>query len=74
MFELIASAAGIFLAIIIGAVVAIIVLINLRDLREWKQYMADKAEAEARFTEKQNPLYRSSMMQVTKNPTFEANS
>ena len=59
--ELIAASAGVFLAIVIGAVVTVIVLINLRDLREWKQHLADR-ETTKRIMSKstyQSPMYQS---------------
>ena len=67
---LLASTAGIFLAIIIGAVVTLIVLVNLRDLREWKQFVADKKAAEMRFSAMNSPLYIAATTEV-RMPKFE---
>ena len=61
---MLASAAGIFLAIIIGAVVTLIVLVNLRDLREWKQFVADKKTSEMRFSTMNSPLYIAATTEV----------
>ena len=70
--ELLASTAGIFLAIIIGAVVTLIVLVNLRDLREWKQFVADKKTSEMRFStmNTKNPLFIAATTEV-RMPKFE---
>ena len=68
--ELLASTAGIFLAIIIGAVVTLIVLVNLRDLREWKQFVADKKTSEMRFSTMNSPLYIAATTEV-RMPKFE---
>ena len=72
VMELLASTAGIFLAIIIGAVVTLIVLVNLRDLREWKQFVADKKTSEMRFSNMNNPLYKAATTEV-RMPKFEDN-
>ena len=62
VMELIAASAGVFLAIVIGAVVTIVVLVNLRDLREWKQHLADKETA------------RMMMSKTTDNPMYQTNT
>ena len=59
--ELIAASAGVFLAIVIGAVVTVVVLINLKDLREWKQHLADRETTKKMFMSStyQSPMYQS---------------
>ena len=59
-----ASTAEIFLAIIIGAVVTLIVLVNLRDFREWKQFVANKKTAEMRFPTMNFSLYIAATAEV----------
>ena len=65
--ELIATAAGIFLAFLIGLVVTIIVMVNLRDLREWKRYMADieRNKLLMATTTTQNRLYEGNTQTFT---------
>ena len=60
VMELIAASAGVFLAIVIGAVVTVVVLVNLRDLREWKQHLADREKTKMMMaTTYQSPMYQS---------------
>ena len=60
VMELIAASAGVFLAIVIGAVVTVVVLVNLRDLREWKQHLADRETTKMMMsTTYQSPMYQS---------------
>ena len=44
-----------------------IVVINLRDLREWKRYVAEREENIAALGDFQNPLYQSNTT-TTRNP------
>ena len=57
ILALIGGSAGLFLTIVIIGVICVIVAINLRDLREWKRYLAEKEENERRFGNITNPLY-----------------
>ena len=60
VMELIAASAGVFLAIVIGAVVTVVVLVNLKDLREWKQHLADRETTKMMMsTTYQSPMYQS---------------
>ena len=60
VMELIAASAGVFLAIVIGAVVTVVVLVNLRDLREWKQHLADRETTRMMMSKTtDNRLYQS---------------
>ena len=44
-----------------------IVVINLRDLREWKRYVAEREENIAALGDFENPLYQSNTT-TTRNP------
>ena len=70
---MIGGGAGIFLVIVIIAVICVIVAINLRDLRRWKQYLADTEEANRMFADMQNPLYVGNSTQ-TANPAHKRKS
>lgn len=70
---LIGGAAGTFLVIVVIGVICVIVAINLRDLREWKKYMAEKEEAERMFADVTNPLYVGNTTQ-TANPAHKRRS
>lgn len=60
VMELIAASAGVFLAIVIGAVITVVVLVNLRDLREWKQHLADRETTRMMMSKTtDNRLYQS---------------
>jgi hypothetical protein len=63
---LIATSAGVFLAIVIGAVVTVVVLVNLRDLREWKQHLADRETTRMMMSKTtDNRLYQSNTTSFT---------
>ncbi len=59
--------AGTLLLVGLGLIVAAVVVVNLNDLRRWKQYQAWKEENERRLAEHRNPLYQDKIM----NPAFE---
>ena len=47
--------------------ICLIVVINLRDLREWKRYVAEREENIAALGDFENPLYQSNTT-TTRNP------
>lgn len=67
VLELIGGTAGLLLTIIIIGVICLIVVINLRDLREWKRYVAEREENIAALGDFENPLYQSNTT-TTRNP------
>jgi len=67
VLELIGGTAGLLLTIIIIGVICLIVVINLRDLREWKRYVGEREENIAALGDFENPLYQSNTT-TTRNP------
>ena len=63
---------GLLLLIGLGLLAAVIVLVNLNDLRRWQQYQAWLAENERRLHEHRNPLYQEKGEHSTtfQNPAF----
>ena len=59
------------LAVIIIAVIATVVIINMRDLAEWKRYTAIREANEAALGEIWNPLYTGNTT-TTANPMHHA--
>ena len=59
---------GLILTTIIIAVIATVIIVNLRDLREWKRYVAMKEENELAFQniDFENPLFDSEHQPMTK--------
>ena len=72
VLALIGSTAGGFLTILIAGVIFLIVVINLRDLRAWKRYVAQKKENEENLGNTFNPLYVGNKTSFA-NPSFKNN-
>lgn len=72
MTTIIGGTVGTLLFLGLILLVAAIVLINVNDLRRWRQYQAWKAENERRLGEHSNPLYmeKGSTQTTVQNPAF----
>ena len=64
VIELVGAGGGAILGIAIITIVTYIVYVNMKDLRDWKRYVAMKEANEARLDEAFNPLYEASVTTV----------
>lgn len=71
MAVIMGSSIGLLLLIGIILLVTAIVIVNINDLRRWKQYQAWKAENERQLGEQANPLYESKTT-TFQNPSFNS--
>lgn len=56
---LLGTAVGVFLAIVIGVAIALVVMVNLKDLREYKRFVKSREEANRMMSTKvNNPLFQ----------------
>ena len=69
MIVLISSIGTVF-AILLGLLIAAIVIINVNDYRVYKQFLANKNEAEQALTDMQNPHFVDPKT-TTQNPMFQ---
>ena len=75
MALVIGSTVGTLLLIGIGLLIAVVVIININDLRRWQRFQAEKQENEMRLAEHSNPLFMEKQNQSTtvQNPAFSGN-
>lgn len=72
MALVISSTVGTLLLIGIGLLVAVVVIVNINDLRRWQRFQAEKLENEMRLAEHSNPLFKDKPDSSTtiQNPAF----